>query len=127
MYAAEFTGFHGTLTELIIAAMTDSQDIHLGDSAPGDPAQWAFPVWGPDAPWTDLLPASCDYHAETAPRGQRLPWRHTGGELHAATAEGLAHGVAWAAGQWAARHLLASLLTDPDEAARLLAESDLDG
>jgi hypothetical protein len=52
--AAEFTVFHGTLTELIIAAMTDSRNIHLGDSAPGDPAQWAWPAWGPDAPWTDL-------------------------------------------------------------------------
>ena len=48
-------------------------------------------------------------------------------ELHAATTEGLAHGLAWAAGHWAARHLLTSLLTDPDDATRLLAEADLDG
>jgi hypothetical protein len=56
-----------------------------------------------------------------------VPWRYSGGELHAATAEGLAHGLAWAAGHWPARHLLASLLTDPDDAARLLTEADLDG
>ena len=35
-------------------------------------------------------------------------------------------GLAWAAGQWNARHLLASLLTAPEDAPRLLAEADLD-
>ncbi len=72
-------------------------------------------------------PAAYREHDALAADGTDVPWRYSGGELHAATAEGLAHGVAWVAGQWAARHLLASLLTDPDEAARLLAESDLDG
>jgi hypothetical protein len=71
-------------------------------------------------------PATYREHDALAADDTDVPWRYTGGELHAATAEGLAHGVAWAAGQWAARHLLASLLTDPDEAARLLAEADLD-
>ena len=72
-------------------------------------------------------PATYREHDALAADGTDVPWRYTGGELHAATAEGLAHGVAWAAGHWAARHLLASLLTEPDEAARLLAEADLDG
>jgi hypothetical protein len=40
--------------------------------------------------------------------------------------EGLAHGLAWAAGHWQDRHLLAALLMSPGDAARLLAESDLD-
>ena len=35
-------------------------------------------------------------------------------------------GLAWAAGQWPRRHLLAALLTAPDDAARLLADADLD-
>ena len=72
-------------------------------------------------------PATYREHDALTADGTDLPWRYTGGELHAATAEGLAHGLAWAAGRWPARHLLASLLTDPDEAARLLAEADLDG
>ena len=72
-------------------------------------------------------PAMYREHDALAADGTDVPWRYSGGELHAATAEGLAHGLAWAAGQWAARHLLASLLTEPDEAARLLTEADLDG
>jgi hypothetical protein len=72
-------------------------------------------------------PATYREHDALAADGTDVPWRYTGGELHAATAEGLAHGLAWAAGHWAARHLLASLLTDPDDAARLFAEADLDG
>ncbi len=58
--------------------------------------------------------------------GADLPWRCTGGEVHAATAEGLAHGLAWASGRWSARHLVAELLLSPDETARILAEADLD-
>jgi hypothetical protein len=76
----------------------------------------------------DVLPgAPVTYreHDALAADGTDVPWRYTDGELHAATTEGLAHGLAWAAGRWAARHLLASLLTDPDDAARLLAETDL--
>ena len=72
-------------------------------------------------------PATYREHDALTADGTDVPWRYLDGELHAATAEGLAHGLAWAAGHWAARHLLASLLTDPDEAARLLAEADLDG
>jgi hypothetical protein len=65
-------------------------------------------------------------HDQLIAGGADLPWRFAGGELHAATVEGLAHGLAWAAGQWPARHALAALLMSPQESARLLAESDLD-
>jgi hypothetical protein len=71
-------------------------------------------------------PATYREHDALAADGTDVPWRYLDGELHAATTEGLAHGLAWAAGHWAARHLLASLLTDPQDAPRLLAESDLD-
>jgi hypothetical protein len=50
VFEDEFTVFPGTLTELIIAAMTYTHGIHLGDSAPGDPRHWPWPFWGPDAP-----------------------------------------------------------------------------
>jgi hypothetical protein len=58
--------------------------------------------------------------------GVEVGWRYLGGQLHAAGSIGLAHGLAWAAGQWQDRYLLAALLTDPDEAPRLQAEADLD-
>jgi hypothetical protein len=71
-------------------------------------------------------PATYREHDSLTVDGADLPWRYADGELHTATAEGLAHGLAWAAGQWQARHLLAALLLSPEETPRLLAESDLD-
>ena len=58
--------------------------------------------------------------------GVAVHWRYLDGQLHAAGPIGLAHGLAWAAGQWQDRHMLAALLTDPGETSRLLAEADLD-
>jgi len=58
--------------------------------------------------------------------GVSVPWRYTGGDVHAAGPAGLACGLAWASGAWPARHLLAALLAGDGAAARLLAESDLD-
>jgi hypothetical protein len=58
--------------------------------------------------------------------GVAVPWRVRDGEAHAASPAGLARALAWAAGQWPLRHLLAALLTAPDDAARLLADADLD-
>lgn len=72
------------------------------------------------------VPATYREHDSLTVDGTDLPWRYVDGELHAATVEGLAHGLAWAAGTWHARELLAALLISPEEAARLLAEADLD-
>lgn len=58
--------------------------------------------------------------------GVEVAWRCADGEVHAAGPAGLARGLAWAAGQWRARHLLAALLSSPEDSARPLAESDLD-
>jgi hypothetical protein len=71
-------------------------------------------------------PARYTEHDRLIVDGEDVPWRYAGGELHAATVEGLADGLAWAAGQWRARHLVAALLLSPEESARLLAEADLD-
>jgi hypothetical protein len=71
-------------------------------------------------------PATYREHDGLTADGTDVPWRYAGGELHAATVEGLAYGLAWAAGRWHARHLLAALLINPEEASRLLAEADLD-
>ena len=87
---------------------------------------------GTPAPVPDLLrdvlpgaPATYTEHDELIVDGTDVPWRYAGGELHAATVEGLAHGLAWAAGHWPARHTLTALLLSPGESARLLAEADL--
>ena len=74
----------------------------------------------PDAPESYLA------HDKLVVDGMPVPWRCTDGEVHAATPAGLACGLAWAAGQWHARHLLTTLLSSQDESARLLAEADLD-
>jgi hypothetical protein len=74
----------------------------------------------PEAPETYCV------HDRLVVDGIAVPWRYTGGDVHAAGAAGLACGLAWAAGRWPARHLLAALLGDPDATARLLAEADLD-
>jgi hypothetical protein len=74
----------------------------------------------PDAPSHYLA------HDKLAVDGIELPWRYLDGEIHAASPAGLGCGLAWRAGQWASRHLLAALLTDPAGAGRVLADADLD-
>ena len=71
-------------------------------------------------------PAAYREHDSLVVDGTDVPWRYQDGELHASTVEGLAHGLAWAAGQWHARHLLTALLIGPEETARLLVETDLE-
>jgi hypothetical protein len=76
-----------------------------------------------------VLPgARAKYHAheKLLVDGVDVEWRYRDDEIHAATPAGVACGLAWASGQWHARHVLAALLATPDEAARLLADSDLD-
>jgi hypothetical protein len=71
-------------------------------------------------------PATYLAHDRLIVDGIAVPWRWTRGAVHAAGPDGLASGLAWAAGQWPARHLLAALLRDPAAAPRLLADADLD-
>jgi hypothetical protein len=71
-------------------------------------------------------PAAYWAHDRLIVDGAAVPWRCAGGDVHAAGLTGLARGLAWAAGRWADRHLLAALLEDPGAAPRLLAEADLD-
>ena len=74
----------------------------------------------PDAPATYLA------HDRLVVDGIDVPWRYTDGAVHAAGADGLACGLAWASGRWPTRHLIAALLRDPAAGSRLLAEADLD-
>ncbi|MFC4327515.1 sacsin N-terminal ATP-binding-like domain-containing protein [Streptomyces andamanensis] len=59
-------------------------------------------------------PAAYVEHEELVVDGTELDWRLTDdGVLHAATLEGVAAGLAWAAGQWPRRFEVAALLEDP--------------
>jgi hypothetical protein len=49
-------------------------------------------------------------------------WVDDDGTPHAATSDGLARALAWAAGRWPSRLLVAALLADPAAAADLAAE-----
>ncbi|MEV8597973.1 molecular chaperone Hsp90 [Streptomyces sp. NPDC052012] len=59
-------------------------------------------------------PSSYVEHEELVVDGVEIDWRLTDdGVLHAATLEGVAAGLAWAAGQWPRRFEVAALLEDP--------------
>ncbi|HSA52785.1 MAG TPA: molecular chaperone Hsp90 [Yinghuangia sp.] len=87
----------------------------------------------PDAVLAALAGAPTEYveHGELlvmGPDGAELEaeWRFVDGEVHATTFEGLARGLAWAAGEWHRRFEVAQLLTDPSLAHVLDAERDFD-
>ncbi|MEU6666508.1 molecular chaperone Hsp90 [Streptomyces sp. NPDC046727] len=59
-------------------------------------------------------------HEELVVDGVEIDWRLTDdGVLHAATLEGVAAGLAWAAGQWPRRFEVAALLEDPSRTGEL--------
>ncbi|WP_406861645.1 molecular chaperone Hsp90 [Streptomyces sp. HUAS MG47] len=65
-------------------------------------------------------PSSYVEHEELRAGGVELDWRRTpDGVIHAATLEGVAAGLAWAAGQWPRRFEVAALLEDPSRTTEL--------
>ncbi|QNP71994.1 molecular chaperone Hsp90 [Streptomyces roseirectus] len=65
-------------------------------------------------------PTSYLEHDELIVDGVEIDWRLTDdGVLHAATLEGVAAGLAWAAGQWPRRFEVAALLEDPSRTGEL--------
>ncbi|MGI5455775.1 sacsin N-terminal ATP-binding-like domain-containing protein [Streptomyces sp. CA-249302] len=65
-------------------------------------------------------PATYVEHEELFVDGVELDWRLTSDDvLHAATLEGVAAGLAWAAGQWPRRFEVAALLEDPSRTGEL--------
>ncbi|MFF0740799.1 sacsin N-terminal ATP-binding-like domain-containing protein [Streptomyces sp. NPDC004111] len=59
-------------------------------------------------------------HDELRAGGVELDWRRTpDGVIHAATLEGVAAGLAWAAGEWPRRFEVAALLEDPTRTGEL--------
>jgi hypothetical protein len=77
-----------------------------------------------------LLPAAPDSwqeHDDLTVGGDDVTWWvDDAGTVHAATTDGLARGLAWAAGDWAARWPVAALLEEPARAAELMTESLLE-
>ncbi|GAA4599349.1 hypothetical protein GCM10023194_79190 [Planotetraspora phitsanulokensis] len=71
-------------------------------------------------------PLSYVEHDDLLVDGRPVPWRFYEGMVHASGVEGLARGLAWAAGQWGDRLAVAALLRDPGRVPLLLAEADLD-
>jgi hypothetical protein len=76
----------------------------------------------------DLLPEAPDTyveHDELILDGQdEVQWRVVSAVVHASTFDGLARGLAWAAGRWDRRHFIAALLAEPERVDELTAESD---
>ncbi|WP_460858325.1 sacsin N-terminal ATP-binding-like domain-containing protein [Nocardiopsis coralliicola] len=66
------------------------------------------------------------HHDRLVVDGTEVEWRADGAVLHAATPAGLARALCWEAGEWPRRHLVAAVLDNPDDAALLLAEADLE-
>jgi hypothetical protein len=109
------------LSELLdVAVASEQADGRVETAAERRPVPGLVHAVLPDAPESYLA------HDKLVVDGVPVPWRCADGEVHAATPAGLACGLAWAAGQWHARHLLTTLLSSQDESARLLAEADLD-
>lgn len=77
----------------------------------------------PEAVWVLLgagTPDAYVEHGELRAGGVELDWRRTpDGTVHAATLEGVAAGLAWAAGQWPRRFEVAALLEDPSRTQEL--------
>ncbi|MGW4434265.1 sacsin N-terminal ATP-binding-like domain-containing protein [Streptomyces sp. NPDC004596] len=66
------------------------------------------------------VPGTYVEHDELVVDGVEIDWRLTDdGTLHAATLEGVAAGLAWAAGQWPRRFEVAALLEDPSRTEEL--------
>ncbi|MGH8893127.1 MAG: hypothetical protein ACRDWY_07445, partial [Actinomycetes bacterium] len=73
-----------------------------------------------------VVPGTWREHDALTVGGRDVSWWVTeDGGVHASTVEGLARGLAWAAGRWDARLLVAAVLAEPDRVDELLAEGAL--
>ncbi|MEV3861472.1 molecular chaperone Hsp90 [Streptomyces sp. NPDC050095] len=104
------------LAELFqVRRLSEAVDAEVGEEGAEHPV--------PDSVRTLLgaaTPATYVEHEELFVSGTELDWRRTpDGTVHAATLEGVAAGLAWAAGQWPRRFEVAALLEDPSRTAEL--------
>ncbi|GFH36816.1 sacsin N-terminal ATP-binding-like domain-containing protein [Streptomyces pacificus] len=97
----------GRLSEVVEADVTSDGEEHAVPES-------VHALLGP------ATPASYVEHGELLAGGAELDWRRgSDGVVHAATLEGVAAGLAWAAGQWPRRFEVAALLEDPSRTEEL--------
>ncbi|MFE0422103.1 sacsin N-terminal ATP-binding-like domain-containing protein [Streptomyces sp. NPDC058953] len=95
------------LSETVVAEVTTEGEEH-------DVPESVRVLLGPATPETYVE------HEELVAGGTELDWRRTpDGVVHAATVEGVAAGLAWAASQWPRRFEVAALLEDPSRTSEL--------
>ncbi len=108
------------------AALADLLDLPLaGELAPGEVAEAAGPEAGASQPTPAALrrllpdgPATWCEHDRLLVDGVEVDWwvngAGPGAVVHAATTDGLARGLAWAAGRWELRGSVAAVLAEPE-------------
>jgi len=73
-------------------------------------------------------PPSWQEHDRLVVAGEGVDWWvNADGEVHAATLDGLASGLAWSAGRWEQRLDVAAVLADPGRVEELIAQRQLEG
>ncbi|MFF0267397.1 sacsin N-terminal ATP-binding-like domain-containing protein [Kribbella sp. NPDC004536] len=73
------------------------------------------------------VPATWWEHEELTVDGVEVSWWvDADGAPHAATFDGLAKALAWAAGRWDQRHVIRAVLNEPDRSAELLVDAVFD-
>ncbi|GAA2005984.1 hypothetical protein GCM10009838_85270 [Catenulispora subtropica] len=111
-------------------ALADLLDLRLASEVikaditePGELRDVPEPVRNllPDAP-----PTYVEHDDLILDDGTEVDWRVLDGVVHTSTFDGLARGLAWAAGRWDQRHLVAAMLAEPERTAELLVEVDFE-
>jgi hypothetical protein len=112
--------------------LADLLDLDLASERAGAPADDGErrPVPQVVAAVLPGAPTTWREHGELIVDGHEVDWWVTGSGgdavVHAATLDGLARGLAWAADAWSQRLLVAALLAEPDRLESLLAEAAFD-
>jgi hypothetical protein len=107
------------LLDLDLASATVSGKVaDAGERLPVPPTVRALL---PDAPETYV-----EHDDLVLDDGTEVDWRVLDGVVHTSTFDGLARGLAWAAGRWDQRHLVAAVLAEPERTADLLVEIDFE-
>ncbi|MDF5757812.1 hypothetical protein [Spongiactinospora sp. TRM90649] len=110
-------------------ALSELLDLDLaGEIAPGEVTSegQTRPVPPQVRSLLPTAPETYVEHERLLVDGVEASWRLFEGVVHATGVDGLARGLAWAAGQWGDRLAVAALLRDPGAVPLLLAEADLD-
>ncbi|HWG26294.1 sacsin N-terminal ATP-binding-like domain-containing protein [Actinospica sp.] len=109
------------------AALADLLDLDLvSEAITGAVTSEGEPRPVPDAV-RELLPECPDTYFEhdelILDDTVEVAWRVVDGVPHASTFDGMARALAWVAGRWDRRHLVAALLAEPEQADELVAET----